>query len=457
MLKFVELTHLLRSGVAIEGAKGMRGRNTFHRLTAPIVIVQFILLGLSGCTAVKLKNSVAQQTQTLTNLQYTQVLNNLAMFHQNLYALPSQVTLHDGSSQIGDSGSAAVLFDIDGGLTTHPSLSASRTIVQQWGMNPVTDDTALQLLQLAYQRAAGFRVDLSQSTGNPNEPWSRDTNKFANTLAHALKDQISPQDPDLRYLMLEKKQDAKREMEESIWNRFNQRIDDIDSGSTVEDAEKYAKLVREQNQLLRKQNDTVRRQNETIRNRLDAKRLRQQRLQSRIEGITRNPKLKPEEKTRELENVIREFDDEPRSFAAEYDLLNVSTNDEFLVSPYDDLNNDFDIAMVKQQDGKSELASPTVKEIRRLIKGIQKDLKEIDSGWYGFGTRKEVPKDACYVGCCEDCYVWVCPDGLQKLSDITLTILSFSTLIEERQIIAGPGSGPRYSPALGQQPRFFIP
>jgi hypothetical protein len=50
----------------------------------------------------------------------------------------------------------------------------------------------------------------------------------------------------------------------------------------------------------------------------------------------------------------------------------------------------------------------------------------IPHGWYHTGSKKDVPKDACYVGCYHDTYVWVLPDGLEGLTRFTITILDLA-------------------------------
>jgi len=49
-------------------------------------------------------------------------------------------------------------------------------------------------------------------------------------------------------------------------------------------------------------------------------------------------------------------------------------------------------------------------------------------GWYSVGCRKEVPKEACYVGRYGKVFVWVTPDGLDDLTRITLAILDIATI-----------------------------
>ena len=55
-------------------------------------------------------------------------------------------------------------------------------------------------------------------------------------------------------------------------------------------------------------------------------------------------------------------------------------------------------------------------------------MKWVQRGWYSVGGRRDVPKDACYVGHCGDTYVWVTPDGLDGLSRLTLVVLNIATL-----------------------------
>jgi hypothetical protein len=45
-------------------------------------------------------------------------------------------------------------------------------------------------------------------------------------------------------------------------------------------------------------------------------------------------------------------------------------------------------------------------------------------GWYGVGCKKDVPKDACYVGRWRDRYAWVTADGVPYLARFTITALS---------------------------------
>lgn len=46
-----------------------------------------------------------------------------------------------------------------------------------------------------------------------------------------------------------------------------------------------------------------------------------------------------------------------------------------------------------------------------------------EPGWYNLGSKRDVPRNACYVGRCGDCYAWVTPDGMPGLSRFTLVVL----------------------------------
>lgn len=78
---------------------------------------------------------------------------------------------------------------------------------------------------------------------------------------------------------------------------------------------------------------------------------------------------------------------------------------------------------------------------------IEKDLREIPVNWFHVGRKHDVPKDAYYVGRYQDSYVWVCSDGLQELSNFTLKVLDFSSIIKEAGVLTMPG--PRFTPASG--------
>ncbi len=141
------------------------------------------LAGVTGCTTGRLRQRTINQGGTLPELQYQQVLDNLALFTVNPDALPWHVNLREGTSQVTDSISGGALVDLGPPAATQPQLFGSRTAVAQWGMSPVIDTIELRLLRIAYRRASGL-AEMPEM-------------EFLNELAHELKDQL-PSNADLR-------------------------------------------------------------------------------------------------------------------------------------------------------------------------------------------------------------------------------------------------------------------
>ena len=141
------------------------------------VILAVGLACATGCTTGRLRQRTINQASTLPELQYQQVLNNLAAFAANPAALPWHVNLREGTTQITDSITGGSLVDLGPPAVTQPQLFGSRTAVAQWGMSPVIDATELRLLRIAYRRAHGL--------AEMPDP------EFLDELAHELKDQFA--------------------------------------------------------------------------------------------------------------------------------------------------------------------------------------------------------------------------------------------------------------------------
>ena len=273
--------------------------------------IAWIAVGLlGGCTSVRLRERTVHQGGTLPELQFRQVLDNLARFSEDPATLPWHVNLKEGTSQVTDSGSGGIAVELGPPPDALPQLFGSRTVVAQWGMAPVVDPTELRLLRFAYRRAVGV----------PEMPGP----EFLEELAHELKGQL-PNDADL----------------------------------TGETTLVYGYLARESR---------------------DA---------------------------RDLDAHVATAND-----------------DEFL-----------DTA-----ESRLRQRTPLVKNVSREVRAIQKSLAQIRPGWFHSGRRRDVPRDACYVGKCGNRYTWVCADGREALAEFTLTILRYSSLIKETQTLISPGS-----------------
>jgi hypothetical protein len=70
-----------------------------------------------------------------------------------------------------------------------------------------------------------------------------------------------------------------------------------------------------------------------------------------------------------------------------------------------------------------------IKQMKEFFAGEEADLADYypPRGWYGVGGKKDVPKDACYVGCHGCTYVWVTPEGMNGLATFTMGALDLAT------------------------------
>jgi hypothetical protein len=89
--------------------------------------------------------------------------------------------------------------------------------------------------------------------------------------------------------------------------------------------------------------------------------------------------------------------------------------------------------------------SPLARDLCRRIDVIQQALARIQPGWFHVGRKRDIPRDACYVGRCGHRYVWVGPEGREALTEFTLTVMKFSSLIKETQTLLSPGQA-KFSP-----------
>jgi hypothetical protein len=120
--------------------------------------IALILAGLlcsSGCTHLALERRTVNQASTVADLQYQQVLDNLAMFACNPDALAWHLKLTAGTIQVSDQGTGtlAVTATSTKFPVWVPAGTAQRGAVHQWSGAPTVDPDTLELLQVAYRKA----------------------------------------------------------------------------------------------------------------------------------------------------------------------------------------------------------------------------------------------------------------------------------------------------------------
>src|SRR5262245_4698735 len=120
---------------------------------------------LSGCrTHLCLRDNTLKTSATLTDLNYQQVLNNLALFVANPSSLPAISLVNAGTVTVADGKSASasatysptVTFPQQAGgtlpiLTLLFNPSGSRTVTENWSPLPLTDVDNLRRVRCAFQ------------------------------------------------------------------------------------------------------------------------------------------------------------------------------------------------------------------------------------------------------------------------------------------------------------------
>lgn len=119
----------------------------------------------AGCqTHLSLRNNTLKTTSTLTDLNYQQVLDNLAMFVANPAAMPSIAVFNSGTVTVADQKSVGanatysptLVFGQQAGsglpiLSLLFNPSGSRNVTENWSVLPVTDVDNLRRIRCAFQ------------------------------------------------------------------------------------------------------------------------------------------------------------------------------------------------------------------------------------------------------------------------------------------------------------------
>jgi hypothetical protein len=120
---------------------------------------------LTGCqTHLNLRDNTIRTTETLSDLNYKQVLDNVALFSTNAAALPSIAIVNAGTVTVADqkgvsanvTGAPTLTFGQQAGsglpiLSLLFNPSASRTLTENWSVAPVTDVDNLRRIRCALQ------------------------------------------------------------------------------------------------------------------------------------------------------------------------------------------------------------------------------------------------------------------------------------------------------------------
>jgi hypothetical protein len=385
-----------------------------------VALLLLAMAASTGCTSYKLRTSIVNQAGTLTELQYQQVLGNLAMLSVDPDALPAHATLRDGSAQIQDYGAltASGAWGNSEGFrlaTGSPSLSGSRTVVEQWSMAPITDKFELQILRIAYRRALGIDDHLEYD--------------LANDLAHELCKQINqPDDIDIR-----SDPTLNAELLKAFLQNNKDKLTFMPAAVPADD--KPGVFV-------------------------EAPTVEESYIPGDIDKVLFKNYVNYRPVTRAIE-ALADGISYGRINANDYLLIFPSEWREASGATKPSLNPTAVLVRYKKyfrepKDWITEdefiryTATPVARDARSQVLHIDQDLEKIHGGWFGIGCKRDVPSDACYVGRYKDRYAWVCPPGRGQLADFTLNVLDFASTIKDQTILTIPG-GPRFTPSTGSR------
>jgi hypothetical protein len=446
-----------------------------------------LLLAGPGCNHLALQRRTVNQASTLLDLQYKQVLDNLAMFACNHDALPSQVRLNGGLVQVTDQGAASIsgiaggTGDMANSLT--PTFGGQRTVVGQWDVDPVIDANDLDLLRLAYVKEVEFdtvkRKKLKQKIRQ--QIWSLalayEFNIRAKVLLELMKDGLEdgfkrsifdkldkvPQD-DLSYsdcrmaydCMMRAQDCLKTAIDKQYYKRSKRKRSENSELEFLSQFQGYASVALAHLERSSYENvDAVRETIEYLKDfprGTDTPAENLPLLVAHLNPVISND-LEDKREKREL-CAFQAMDPhcKPPKFKWRYEKL-YEPNVNFLF--YVDAGPDFLVAQTgrKTQDrnpGLADQAMDKVTELRTLLDDIEaQEQDQSQEPWFGCGAKCDVPKCACYVGhycgCGCDCYVWVMPEHMKEFREFTIRVLNLAPT-ESQDAFTSMGRGAAFSP-----------
>jgi hypothetical protein len=127
-----------------------------------------LLSSTSGCMSQQLRYTTQQTVSALPDLQYQQVVDNLAKLAANPGVLPYLAVVGQGSVQVTDNGSSLVGLNSPANLLapTSVSLGATRNITGTWSLGTITSPDKIRSMQSVYLHAISGRA-----SGDPAFTW----------------------------------------------------------------------------------------------------------------------------------------------------------------------------------------------------------------------------------------------------------------------------------------------
>jgi hypothetical protein len=123
---------------------------------ACLTCVVVVAVSSSGCTHLQLSRSALRQASTITDLEYKQVMSNLASYHCNPDVLPHFAVVGTGGTSITDQGGVNIELEWDAAKLVREllGLQATREVEEQWTLAPVVNPDKLRAIKSVFQLVA---------------------------------------------------------------------------------------------------------------------------------------------------------------------------------------------------------------------------------------------------------------------------------------------------------------
>lgn len=440
------------------------------------LVLVVLLIAITGCTHIALERRTVKQASTLTDLQYKQVLDNLAMFACNSEAMPWHVKLKGGLVQITDQGSSGFGADIAAAVSGDvtrllPAVSAERGVVGQWELDPTAEPEELDLLRLAYRKATDptnseIAAEIDKAIGELSVQFDvlpKPDTLFrifsANMAAEKIRkrlDELKELIPNLHLELASVPPAPEKEIEAAKKAVATAREAIINAKTQNEKKEAEAALTKAIGELAKAQDQKGASEMRTadLEGKLDQLRREEVGLREMLRLVTAPIQLTSTQYatgaspiTSRVGSVIAPQNVLEKLFgssgkkdtpADQKTLLLTAVSfalDSYVPSPELREATQRNVGLVAQAEDK-------IRKLEHLV-------EMFNTPWLKCGKKHDIPKCACYVGQYCDCvgvrHVWVMPEQLGTLREFTLIVLALAP-IEKQELF--PSRGAAFSPSL---------
>lgn len=408
-----------------------------------MILIGAAALGLgTGCTHTALERRTVKQASTLTDLQYKQVLDNLAMFSCNPEALPWHVKLKGGTVQIADQGSGGFAADITtvagGDTRLMPAVGAQRGVLNQWDVEPAVDSDELEHLGLVYRKAV-----------NPTDPelWNQTHDAICGLSARFS---LLPRDETIRRIIW-KHEGGAYPLKDQLPDPEKIKIKDYPGAKRVveivialeaqeEDLDNAQRKADEKDKQKHKDQAAFKRHQTTVLKGLLMKEPSEEQIakwKREVQGQENKRPPPPKVAVGQQRKDARPLDETSDTMPLILTAIHAACPAGYLPSTDVIWDTERNPGLIDQAEDK----------IRKFEDLLTADHFQVP--WLGVGCKKDVPRCVCYVGhyrsCGRDCYVWVTPGNLRFLREYTLAVLTVAP-VQAQDVLGGRGAA--FSPSL---------